>query len=290
MADGGRDPGAVVAHPELRAGGVHGAADLDGGARRGVLRGVVCQLQPRLQEAVGVAVDDARRALFDAPAVVGDDRDQLGDAAREHVQIDVAHGEAVALHGSQEVDVADQARHPVELGDAEGPSGGDVRRVGRIHQLEVSAHDRDRGLQLVSDVVEKPSLRVEEGVGALQAFRQLRDGPSIIEQEPRDHGRHDERQDRGSGEQTHSDPRRRCAGCGVQRQQRHGGESETRRDDGQQDAESARATPRASGSGSAIHPLIMNPCGGVGDQPACVIESRSSFASSCSSVSSPRST
>src|SRR5690348_14641563 len=55
-----RDARAVVAHPELRAVGADGAADLDRTALGGVFRGVVGQLQPGLQQTVVVAGRGAR--------------------------------------------------------------------------------------------------------------------------------------------------------------------------------------------------------------------------------------
>ena len=61
------------------------------------------------------------------------------------------------------------------------------------------------------------------------------------------------------------------------------------RGDGDDRAEDARS--RRQGAWQGRHPSIIAPRGAGGhDQPGCVIESRSSFSSSCSSVISPRST
>ena len=84
MAGGGRDAGAVVAHPQLGARGVEAAAELDRRAGGRVLGGVVGELQPGLQQAVVIAAGCRPRAIeSDAPGVAGDDGDELADAGGE---------------------------------------------------------------------------------------------------------------------------------------------------------------------------------------------------------------
>jgi hypothetical protein len=51
------------------------------------------------------------------------------DAPGQRREIDIAHREAVGLDRREQVDVADQARHAVELGDAELPGRGGVGGV-----------------------------------------------------------------------------------------------------------------------------------------------------------------
>jgi hypothetical protein len=82
-------------------------------------------LQPRLQEAITVAVDDPCRALLD-PQAWSAMTATSSATRRVSVQIDIAHREAVALDRGEQVDVADQTRHAVEFGDAEGTRRGDV--------------------------------------------------------------------------------------------------------------------------------------------------------------------
>ena len=98
---------------------------------------------------------------LDAPGMVGDDGDELAHPRRQRRKVDLRHAEAVAFDRRQQVDVVDQPGHAVQLGDADLARGRDVVGVGRIHQLEVAAHDRDRRLELVTDVVEQLPLHVD---------------------------------------------------------------------------------------------------------------------------------
>ena len=257
VAHRGWDAGAVIAHPQLRSRGVQGAADLDPTAGRRVLCRVVRQLQPRLQEAIAVAVDDAPRALLHTPGVTGDHGHEFTDALRQRREIDIAHREAVGLDRREQVDVADEARHAVELGHAELPGGGGVGGVVRIHDLEVSAHDRDRGLQLVTDIVEEAALHLERRFGAV-ARRRGRERCRRLEDRPPDERGDDERRegsDAVGGDRTPGD-----VGIGEREdaEDRKRGHREPRPHDRQHEAERTEVAPAVSPGGHrAGHPVIM---------------------------------
>ncbi len=87
------------------------------------------------------------------------------DTGGERSDVDVSHRELVALHSGEQVDVVDQPRHAVKLRDADVAHGLDVERILRVHHLQMAAHDRDGGLELMAHVVEQLTLHAD---GALQ--------------------------------------------------------------------------------------------------------------------------
>ena len=133
----------MVADPEPRTARIGLASDLDRRAGRGVLRRVVRELQPGLQQPVGVALHDPVRVRVDAPAVVGDDGYEFTHPCRQRAELHVLHRVRVVLGGREQVDVFDEASQPVEFGDADLAGAGDILRIRRVHQLEAAADDRD---------------------------------------------------------------------------------------------------------------------------------------------------
>ena len=110
---------------------------------------------------------------FPRAVVAGDDGDEFADACGEDRETDGFHLELVAFDGREEIDVADQAGHAVELGDADVARRDDVVPVVRVHDLQVPAHDRDRRLQFVPHIVQELTLHIDR---AFEAFEHLVDG------------------------------------------------------------------------------------------------------------------
>ena len=172
-----RDPGAAIAHPQFERGlalvGEDDAADRDRRARRGVLGGVLGELQPGLGDARRVELGHHMRGPGERPLVVRAE----GAGLREHQVgelgdldgLPVQEVRATGLH--EQRDVVDESVHAVELVDRELARRVDLGGGVGVEQLEMAAHDGDRGAQLVAHVVEQPALGVERALRAGRAWR-----------------------------------------------------------------------------------------------------------------------
>ena len=97
-------------------------ADLDEASIRRVLRGVVGQLQPGLQQTVGIALDLPASVGLHLPRVPGDHRDEFADAGGERAELDqapilVGRGSDAAIRLDDDYV---STRHARILGDSTG--------------------------------------------------------------------------------------------------------------------------------------------------------------------------
>ena len=134
-----------------------------------VCDGVRGELQHRLRDPVRVQRRDALRARRDHPLLVGQGGGLRMDAVRQLREIDRPDRQApdIAAVG-QSGDLGHEAGHPVHLVDDEPAGCAHVGRIVLVDHFEVSAHDRERRLQLVPDVAEQLSLGGHRAVEAVE--------------------------------------------------------------------------------------------------------------------------
>ena len=131
--------------------------------RPGMCDGIACELEHRLNQPLPVSHDTPQHIVVlcggvERPSAIGE-----RSGFHEHLVDDFADVETLQSQEPrrrrlrQRLHVVDDASHAVELVEHDGARG----LIARLHQLQVSARDRQRCAQLVAGVVDECSLRGE---------------------------------------------------------------------------------------------------------------------------------